>query len=172
MMPDSGETSIIMNVNMPEGTALEQTEAVMMQWQEIALENIPESERRSIVISSGSSGGLNSSGGTHTGTIEISLPDPAERSMTDEEIREIFRSRFDMFPDAVIQFSTTDQARMMTGSDVSINIKGTKLDDLVYVSEELMQLVKEQIPEIKEFTSSHSNALPEIQLELDRSKTL
>jgi HAE1 family hydrophobic/amphiphilic exporter-1 len=76
-----------------------------------------------------------------------------------------------MFPDAVISFATTDQARMMIGSsDVSINFQGNDLDDLVAVSEELQALVKAEIPEVLEFTSSHSNALPELKLVLDRDK--
>ena len=170
MMPPSGETSIILDVTLPEGTALEHTEEVMQQWQRIALDEVPETERRSIVISSGAAGGLGSTGGSHTGRMEITLAAPEERSMSDEEVREIFRSRFDMFPDARIGFSTTDQARMMTGSDISIKFKGNDLDELVRISEELIVLVEENVPQVREFTSSHSNSLPELELQLDREK--
>lgn len=171
MIPNSGETSIILDVGLPEGTALESTEETMLQWQYIAETGIPAEERDNIIVTSGSGGGMGSSGGSHTGTLEISLPAIEDRTMSDNEIKEILRSHFEMFPDAVITFSTTDQARMMTGSsDVSINFHGDNLDELVGVSEELIALVKTEIPEVLEFSSSHSNALPELELELDRAK--
>ena len=171
MVPPSGETSIILNVNLPEGTALESTEEVMRQWQYIAETEIPSEERKSLIITSGAGGGMGSSGGSQTGSIEIALPALENRLMSDSEIKNILRSHFEMFPDAVFSFSTTDQARMMTGSsDVSINFEGDNLDDLVNSTEELMELVKEEIPEVLEFTSSHSNALPELELVLDRAR--
>lgn len=171
MVPDSGETSIVIDVKMPEGTALATTEEVMQQWQYIALNEIPESERTNIIATSGSGGGMGSSGGTHTGKLEISLPSLNQRTMSDNDIKDILRARFEMFPDALITFSTTDQARMMTGSsDVSLNFQGNDLDKLVTVSEELIELVKAELPEVLEFTSSHSNALPEMELVLDREK--
>ncbi|MDC7225717.1 MAG: efflux RND transporter permease subunit [Spirochaetales bacterium] len=171
MVPPSGETSIILDVTLPEGTALKSTEEAMLQWQYIAESEIPESERQNIVVTSGAAGGMGTSGGSHTGTLEISLPAAENRTMTDTDIKEILRSYFELFPDATISFSTTDQARMMTGSsDVSINFHGNDLDDLVKVSNELTALVKAEIPEVLEITSSHSNALPELELELDRQK--
>jgi len=171
MMPPSGETSIILDITMPEGTSLKTTEEVMHQWQYIAVTEIPESERSNIVVTSGAVGGMGSSGGSHTGMLEISLPSLDQRTMSDNEIKDIMRSRFEMFPDAVISFSTTDQAKMMTGSnDVSINFQGDDLDTLVKVSEEMIELVKAEIPEVLEFTSSYSNALPEMELVLDREK--
>lgn len=171
MIPPSGETSIVIEIAMPEGTSLATTEEVMKQWQYIALTEIPGSERINIIVTSGSSGGMGSSGGSHTGRLELSLPSLAQRTMSDNEIKDILRTHFDMFPDAEITFATTDQARMMTGSsDVSLNFQGNDLETLVAVSEELIGLVKAEIPEVHEFTSSHSNALPEMELVLDREK--
>ncbi len=171
MIPSSGETSIVLDITLPEGTALENTDEVMQQWQYIVETSIPESERTNVVVTTGSSGGMGSSGGTHTGKLEIALPAAEQRIMSDDEIRNMLRSHFEMFPDAVISFSTTDQARMMTGSrDVSLSLQGNDLDELVRISEELTALVKSEIPEILEFTSSHSNALPEMELVLDREK--
>ncbi len=171
MMPPSGETSIVLDIVMPEGTSLKTTEEVMHQWQYIASMEIPESERTNIIVTSGSVGGMGSSGGSHTGMLEISLPSLDQRTLSDNEIKDIMRSHFEMFPDAVISFATTDQARMMTGSsDVSINFQGNDLDALVKVSEEMIGLVKTEIPEVLEFTSSYSNALPEMELVLDREK--
>jgi HAE1 family hydrophobic/amphiphilic exporter-1 len=114
---------------------------------------------------------MGSSGGTHTGRLQISLPSLSERTMSDNDIKSVLRNHFDMFPDAIINFATTDQARMMIGSsDVSLNFQGNNLEELVDVSKELIDLVKANIPEVLEFTSSHSNALPEMELVLDREK--
>lgn len=173
MIPNAGETSIMLDVSMPEGTTLDVTEEVMLQWQSIALEGIPESDRMNIVVSSGSGGEMAMLGGSssHLGTLEVTLPASENRSMSDEDIRNMFRNYFKMFPNAVISFSTTDQARMMTGNaDVSINVQGNNLDKITEISEELIGLVKYEIPEILEFTSSQSNALPEMELVLDRQR--
>lgn len=173
MMPDAGETSIKIDVTMPEGTPLNVTEEVMLQWQSIALEGIPESDRVNIIVSSGSAGEMAILGGSssHVGTLEVSLPASENRTMSDEDLRNLFRRYFKMFPDAELSFTTTDQARTMTGSsDVSIIIQGHNLDEIVEVSEALMALVKAEIPEVLEFTSSQSNALPELELVLNRQR--
>jgi hydrophobic/amphiphilic exporter-1 (mainly G- bacteria), HAE1 family len=171
MVPPTGETSIILDVVLPEGTALETTEEVMLQWQSFAMEQVPEEDRRSIVVTAGSGGGLGSGGGSHVGKMEISLPPSSQRSLGDEEIRSALRSRFTLFPDARISFSTTDQARMMTGSaDVSLRFQGQDLDALVEVTDEFLNMVRTEIPEVLEFTSSQSNALPELKLMLDRQR--
>lgn len=171
MVPPTGETSIILDVVMPEGTALETTQEVMLQWQAFAMDQIPQKDRRSIVVTAGSIGGLGGGGGSHIGKMEISLPPSGERALGDEEIRNALRSRFDLFPDAKISFSTTDQARMMTGSaDVSIRFQGQDLDTLVKISDEFLDLVRKEIPELLELKSSQSNALPELKLVLDRQR--
>ncbi len=171
MIPNAGETAIILDVRMPEGTTLEVTEEVMLQLQTIAVEGIPATDRENIIITSGSGGGLGTSNGSHIGSLEITLPTSEQRSMTDDELRALFRSYFDMFPDADLSFGTTDQARMMTGSsDVSIRVQGNNLDEVVEVSEALRELVETEIPEVLEFTSSQSNALPELKLVLDRQR--
>jgi HAE1 family hydrophobic/amphiphilic exporter-1 len=171
MMPNSGETSIVLDVTLPEGTSLSATEETMYQWQTIAENEIPSSEQNNIIVTAGLSGGIGSSGGTNTGTIEISLPAIEKRTMSDEDIKNTFRSHFDMFPDAEFAFSTTDQSRLLTGSnDVSIDFHGNNLEDLVSSTEEFMNKVKAQIPEVIELSSSQSNALPQLELVLNRAK--
>ncbi|MBI9103709.1 MAG: efflux RND transporter permease subunit [Spirochaetales bacterium] len=171
LIPNAGETSIVLNVSMPEGTTLGVTEEVMLQWQSIAMEKIPASDRDNLIITSGSGGGLGTSGGSHVGSLEITLPATKVRTMTDNDIRDVFRNYFDMFPGAEISFGTTDQARMMTGSsDVSIKIQGNDLSEVVEVSETLRTLVESEIPDVLEFSSSQSNALPELMLVLDRQR--
>lgn len=173
MIPNAGETSILVNVSLPEGTTLDVTEEVMLQWQSIALEGIPESDRINIIVSSGSGGEMAMVGGSssHVGSLEVALPASENRTMTDDEIRNLFRKYFELFPDALISFGTTDQARMMTGNgDVSINVQGNDMDKVIEVSEAFMAMVKAEIPEVLEFTSSQSNALPELELVLDRQR--
>jgi hydrophobic/amphiphilic exporter-1 (mainly G- bacteria), HAE1 family len=171
MIPDAGETSILLEVKLPEGTTLEMTEEVMLQWQIIAEQGIPESDRENIIVSSGTSAGMGSTGGSHIGTLEVALSSSDKRSMNDDAIRNLFRSWFEMFPDADISFTTTDKGKMMGGSsDVSINIQGNSLEKISDVSENLMYLVETEISEILEFTSSQSNALPELELVLNRER--
>ena len=171
MMPPSGETSIILNMSLPEGTALWKTDEMMQQWMYIAENGLPESERSNIIVTSGSAGGFGDSSGTNSGVLEITLPPAGNRTMSDDEIKEELRSRFGLFPDAVFSFTSTDMAKAMSGSsDVSLNFAGDNIDELAETTEEFMRLVKEEVPEVLECKSSHVDALPELRLVLDRAR--
>ncbi len=167
MMPGTGETSIILDVSLPVGTSLDITEQVMLQWQSIVEAAIP--ERTNLTISAGSVSmmGIKQS---HVGQVTIALPPAAKRIMTDDQIKSILRQYFEMFPDGDFSFTTTDMSAMMAGADVSVSIKGKNLDDLNKVADEITELIKKEIPEIQEVTTDQENALPQLNLVLDRQK--
>ena len=167
MMPGTGETSIILDVNLPVGTSLEVTEQVMLQWQSIVDATIPEKTNLTISAGSVSMMGIEQS---YSGQITIALPPAAEREMTDEEIKDILRQYFDMFPDAEFNFTTTDMAAQMSGADVSVTVKGKDMDELYSVTEEIMDLIRKEVPEIQEVSSDQESALPQYDLVLDRQK--
>ncbi len=167
MMPGTGETSILLDVTLPVGTAVEVTEQVMLQWQSIVEATIP--ERTNLTVSAGAMNNFGTSE-TYKGRITIALPPATKRQITDEEIKDILRQYFDMFPDAEFAFTTTDMAAMMTGADVSVSVKGKDMDDLNRVTEDIMELIRKEVPEIQEVTSDQASALPQLNLVLDRQK--
>jgi HAE1 family hydrophobic/amphiphilic exporter-1 len=167
MLPPSGETSIVLNVNMPVGTSLDITEEVMLQWQSIVESSVP--EMSNLTVSAGSAnmfGGSNS----YEGRIEIAMPPASMRDITDEEVKNILRQYFDMFPDADFSFTTTDMAMQMTGGDISFSVKGKDMKDLMDTSETIMDLIRRKVPDILEVTSDQADSLPQLNLVLNRQK--
>lgn len=167
MMPGTGETSIILDVSLPVGTSVKVTEEVMLQWQSIVELSIP--ERTNLTVSAGAMSQFGSSE-AYKGRVTIALPTADKREMTDEEIKDVLRQYFDMFPDGEFSFTTTDMAAMMTGADVSVSVKGKDMDDLNRITEEIIELIETEVEDIKEVSSDQSSALPQINLVLNRQK--
>ncbi|MBN2627775.1 MAG: efflux RND transporter permease subunit [Spirochaetales bacterium] len=167
MLPGTGETSIILDVSLPVGTSLDVTEQVMLQWQSIVEAAIP--ERTNLTVSAGSVSmmGIKQS---HKGQVTIALPPAAKRKMTDDQIKSVLRQYFEMFPDGDFTFTTTDMAAQMSGSDISVSIKGKNMDDLNRVADEITDLMKKKVPEIQEVSTDQENSLPQLNLVLDRQK--
>ncbi|MDC7219498.1 MAG: efflux RND transporter permease subunit [Spirochaetales bacterium] len=167
LIPGSGETSILLEVKLPAGTAVEVTEEVMLQWQSIVEMAVPEYEN--LIISAGAMSMFGTQE-SYIGTIEIVLAPAAEREMEDEEIKDILRQYYDMFPDASFEFTTTDMGAQMSGADVTFELKGEDMDQLTETADAIVTFIDKNFPDIQEVYNDQADALPQIELVLDRQK--
>ena len=164
-MPPSSDDSITLEMTLPEGTRVETT----MENLE-ALRLIVEKEitgTKNIIYTAGSSNGL-SAADSNIGTIQFTLPEYDKRTTTTDDIKEIMRPHFYKFPDAVFTFTT----RSMGGAshDIDIVIKTDDLDKGKKIGLEIIDLLKEHVPDALEPDIDMKDGLPQAELVINRQK--
>lgn len=168
LIPSQPEDSVGITVRMPVGTTLDTTREVLLDI-EAFLEN--EIERYdSIVVNAGGGGGFLSGTQSHRGTVEVSLPPFEERIESDEDIRELMRSRFDRYPAAEITFGAGGGGGGGFGPPIDIKIRGENLDRSREVGERMRELILENLPEVTEPTLNIEDGLPQVDIVVNRER--
>ncbi len=168
LFPSAQEESITLNVSLPNGTRLEITKEVMNRFEQIARDEVEGWE--DIIVTSGTGGffGIGSVN-SNTGSIQVTLPSFAEQIHTSKEIQEIFRSHYDEFPSAEYSFSAGTM-QMGGGSPIDIILKSEDLEKSRIMGEQIIQLIKDNLPNITEPALSIEAGLPEVEIVIDREK--
>jgi HAE1 family hydrophobic/amphiphilic exporter-1 len=169
-MPSQEADSVSINVSLPTGTALEETEAVMLQLQGIVEREVEGYER--LVLNVGSSGMQAMMGGvsTSTGSLRINLPDYGKRIDSAEDIKTKLRAHFGEFPGVTFSFSGGGGGGLGTGNPIDVIIR---TDDLVKgkaIAERVAGVIREKIPEATEPNVDLRDGLPQIELLIDRER--
>ena len=166
-MSNFNDSSVGLNVELPLGTKLSETENILDQFYDIVKNEIKGYEN--IVVSVGSTSGMNSSDTSYKGSISIYLPDASEQIDSADTIKAKLRRHFDDFPTATFTF---DDGRMqqMSGSDIDIVFRGSDLDTILATANELSALMKEKIPEIAEPEIDLEEGLPQVEIKIDRER--
>ena len=166
-MSNFHDSSVGLNVELPLGTKLSETQNVLDQFYDIIKNEIKGYEN--IVVSAGSTSGMNSSDTSYKGSISIYLPDASEQIDNADSIKAKLRRHFDQFPTATFTF---DEGRMqqMSGSDIDIVFHGNSLDKILKTAQELSSLMKEKIPEIAEPEIDLKEGLPQVEIKIDRER--
>lgn len=167
LMPTQEEDSVIVSVEMPIGTKLEATKAMLHQIEFVIREEVE--GFKNIILSAGGGGffGLFGSS-TNTGQITITLPPYEERIDTSTIIKEKLRSHFNDFPSAVFSFTGQQMAGSLNPIDVVI--KSEDLGLAKATAEKIKELIKEKLPEITEPSVSLKEGLPQLEVFIDRDK--
>ena len=166
-MPQQDADSVEINLTMPMGTPLADTEAVMKQFQSIVEQEAK--GIKDIAIMAGG-GGMFSSGGSNTGTMWITLPKYRERIDTANEIKDKLRVHFNDFPGAFFAFGSGMMGMGGGGGAVDVILR---TDDLVKgkaMGEKIAALLKERIPDVTEPQVDLKDGLPQIEIRLNREK--
>lgn len=166
-MSNFHDSSVGLNVELPLGSKLSETQNVLDQFYDIIKNEIQGYEN--IVVSAGSTSGMNSSDTSYKGSISIYLPDASEQIDNADSIKAKLRRHFDQFPTATFTF---DEGRMqqMSGSDIDIVFHGNSLDKILKTAQELSSLMKEKIPEIAEPEIDLKEGLPQVEIKIDRER--
>jgi HAE1 family hydrophobic/amphiphilic exporter-1 len=167
-MPDQEADSVSINATLPMGTTLEETEAVLQKMQTIVEREVRGYDR--IVLNAGG-GNMFSGASGNSGSLRINLPKYDERLDSAEEIKAKLRSHFDEFPGAVFNFSAGGMGGF-GGSSNAVDIV-LRTDDLVKgkaLAEEIAQLLRDKVPEVREPQVSLKDGMPQIEIELDRER--
>jgi HAE1 family hydrophobic/amphiphilic exporter-1 len=171
-MPESAADSVSINVTMPLGTALPETEKTLKQVEAIVKEELVKDGKvayERLVLNAGG-GGRFSSGGSNSGSLRINLPEFDKQIMNADEIQATIRPYFNQFPGVLFRFSSG--GGMMGGSSNPIDIV-LHTEDLIKgkaIADRISDLLKEKIPAVNEPQVSLNDGLPQIEIELDRER--
>ncbi|MDR1908959.1 MAG: efflux RND transporter permease subunit [Spirochaetaceae bacterium] len=168
-MPQEDEDSVTINVMMPIGTPMAETEAVLHQLQTLVEREIRGYE--TLTLNAGGGGGL-MAGGSNSGSLQIGLPDLKDRIDTADTIRDKMRTHMNEFPGAMIYFSggSGGMGMMMGGSAVDIVLRTDDLAKGKQIADRISQLLRERIPEVTEPRVDLMDGLPQIEIQLDRER--
>ncbi|MDR2159639.1 MAG: efflux RND transporter permease subunit [Treponema sp.] len=165
-MPEEDADNVTINVELPMGTRLENTEAVLRQLQLLVEKEVRGYER--LVINTGGRG-MFSTEGTNSGSLRINLPEFKDRIDSADDIKEKMRAHFNEFPGVALSFRSGGGG--MGGSNpVDIIVR---TDDLVKgkaIAERIAALLTERIPEAKEPQVDLKDGLPQYEIEIDRER--
>jgi HAE1 family hydrophobic/amphiphilic exporter-1 len=165
-MPEQTADSVTVNVTLPMGTPLAETESTLLQLQTIVEKEIQGYDR--LMLNAGG-GGMMSSGNSNSGSLRINLLDYEERIDSADDIKAKIRRHFNEFPGVIISFSQSGGMMAGGGNPVDIILR---CDDLVKgkgIAEQISEVLK-TIPDIRETTISLSDGLPQIEIEIDRER--
>ncbi|AEF81426.1 efflux RND transporter permease subunit [Leadbettera azotonutricia] len=166
-MPEQEADSVSVNVTLPMGTPLAETEATLQQIQRIVEREVQGYDR--IMLNAGGSGGMMGSGGANSGSVRINLPKFEERIDSADEIKAKIRTHFNEFPGVTIYFSAGGMS-MGSGNPVDVILRTDNLVKGKVMADQIAKLLKDNLPDITEPRVDLQDGLPQIEIELDRER--
>ena len=169
MMPGMDDDAVTLEVELPLGTRYEDTRAVMLQLQEIAIAEIKGA--KNIIASVGSSGGFFGGGSSaYKGELSVTLDLDNPAADSSERVKQKLRARFADFPNATLNFSAGMAEQLSGGSDIDIALRIDDIDAGLATAREIAALIKERVPEMGEVSIDMTEGLPQVEVLIDRRR--
>lgn len=161
---DSGQYSV--NITLPNGTAVQETERVTHLVSEY-IEEFPEHEWAIYAV--GVAGDMISAGtSSEKATISGKLKEKSQRERTIDEVLDELRVKCAGIPGVKIEIMSMD-TMSMSGSSISVGLTGDNLEVLRIMANTVAERVK-SIEGTREVKTSFEEGRPEIHLKLQREK--
>lgn len=164
-MPRTDESGFTVNVELPVGQSVEQTDLVMIQLEEY-LKTMPEVKHY-----------LTRVGGTsaHEGRIRVELYDRTERAASvwavTDRVREFARNNITTANVRVREIQAFGGGGSYAGGGaLQFELRGNDVEALKATSYKVQEMLKNEIKGTKDISSSYTEGMPELQLVLDREK--
>jgi len=162
---DTGE--YIVNIRLPDGTALRETERVT-QLVESFIQELPEHEWTFYAVGSG--GNMFGTGSSsERAVIRGKLKDKSERQRNIDQVLDEIRNKCASIPGAVINISAEEGSMGGSGAPIDIGITGDNLEVLRMFADAVVQNIK-TIDGVREVKSSFQSGRPELHINLNRQK--
>ncbi|ARI76100.1 efflux RND transporter permease subunit [Halobacillus mangrovi] len=167
-IPPSDQGQIQIDVNMPEGTAMEETEAFTNKVDE-RIENFSEIiEVSYLSIGGGGFGGGIGNTSSDFANYTIQLVDPGDREITTQQAMKDIDEALKDLPGAEIQVSELD-AGLGTGAPLQVQLNGTEYEVLDQLADQVAYVMND-IEGVNNATSSTDEGRPEMQINVNREK--
>jgi HAE1 family hydrophobic/amphiphilic exporter-1 len=168
LFPVPEDESVTLEVELPIGSNLNATEAVMDRLEDIIDREV--TGIKDIIVTSGTSVMFGLGGNAaNMGQIKITLPPFEERIDTSAVIQEKLRAHFDDFPSVIFNF-TAGQANMSGGAPINIAIRSEDLVKAKAMGEKIETLIRDNLTDVTEPELSISDGLPQVEVVIDRNK--
>jgi HAE1 family hydrophobic/amphiphilic exporter-1 len=169
MMPPMNEDSVSLNVELPQGTTYEDTKAVMLQLQEIAIAEIKGA--KTIIVNAGSSGRGFGGSGTNRGSISITLNMNDTAADNSRQVRAKLMAHFGDFPNAALSFSQGMARQMAGGADIDMVLRIDGITEGLAAAREITEIIKREVPELAEVSIDMTEGLPQVEVVIDRQRS-
>jgi hydrophobic/amphiphilic exporter-1 (mainly G- bacteria), HAE1 family len=172
-MPATDNGMMILNVELPVGTPLEETADLCAQLGKMMRE-FPEVQyvSENVGVDESNQGDPSSASitGPNGAQLFVRLVDPDKRTRTQQEIQDLIRARLPILKNAKITVAAMSMT-MSGGKPVKINIYGNNFNTLREISDNIVGAIG-PIPGLKDIESSFSKARPEYHFVVDRQKAM
>ncbi|MYL49472.1 MMPL family transporter [Halobacillus litoralis] len=166
-IPPSDQGQVEVRVNMPEGTSIEETEALTEEI-DAEIENFSKIIDVSYLSIGGGSMGSIGNGSSDFASYTIQLVEPSEREKTTQTVMEELSDSLSNIPGAEIEVSELD-AGLGTGAPLQVQINGGEYEVLDELAGQVAYLMNE-IDGVQNATSSTDEGRPEMQIEVNQDK--
>ncbi|MFW6214621.1 MAG: efflux RND transporter permease subunit [Alkalispirochaetaceae bacterium] len=169
LLPDLGEDSVSIDVEMPVGTRLDVTRTVLRQMEQIVREDVNGIEDVILEVGQPSVFGFLGASEEYRGSLTVTLPPFDQRIDDAETVQEKLRSRFNDFPSATFSFS--EQGGPGGNSEpILIKLRSDDQELMRQVGNRIVTLIEERVPEATEPQLNLQEGLPEVEIVIDRDK--
>lgn len=174
-LPSIDDGTLMIDVDMPPGTPLEETDRIMEKL-ETALRELP--EVASILTFSGTSAGLaaGEDADSTSGQIQLTLVDRRIRERSAEAVAEATRAIARDIPGPEISVTAGMMTEMaeggeagLGGPDIEVEFRGDDLDRLQDITEALSDQMGD-MPGVYDIQTSFDEGAPELRLQVDRQR--
>jgi HAE1 family hydrophobic/amphiphilic exporter-1 len=174
LVPQADEGEVRVDVELPVGTRIERTEAMVLRLEDTIRQAVPEATM--IITNAGGGGGFGGGGGgSHRGDFQLQLVPRDQRTRSNDEIAQALRRQLAGLPGTIIRARPSggnfQMNRMLGGGDsrLALEIRGHDLNDSRRVSQEARSLM-ENTPGVADVRIGREEGRPEISIRVDRPK--
>jgi multidrug efflux pump subunit AcrB len=174
--PDSDESQFSVQVTLPVGTRIEETEKFVQKLEQIIQKNVPEATTiiSDIGVPSARSGSLfGRNAGSHSAGIQVSLVPPGERSRSVFDIVKQLRPQLVSVPGAKIFINPGGFLKFLlnfgSSAPIDVAILGYEFSESDSLSAKIFEIVK-SVPGTSDVQVSRDPNLPEARVVVDRVK--
>lgn len=174
-MPAMDREMIILQVKMPVGTSLEETNRVVTMVEKLMAQE-PEVVNVSVQVGSQAeenpadmAGGMSTTG-SHEGLLWVGLVPLRERELSDVEVMEKIRRKLPKLKD--VKFESLDIGQAMMGgatAPVEIKIFGEEIDTLKEIGDTIVERIRD-VEGLRDVTHSLAEGKPEYHITIEREK--
>ena len=170
-MPDSIENQMSISIELPQGTALEETDKVITGFMDLLADNIKGTK---IMMGTDGSGMMTmGSSGSYIGSIYVMFPSSKEAQPGDDTVATTKRKLPELakqFPQATITVNNS-QSSASSSSGMKLKIKSSNLNLARETSRKVLDLLNAQAGDyIYDIESDLKEGLPEAQIVYDRER--
>jgi HAE1 family hydrophobic/amphiphilic exporter-1 len=153
------DDTVNVNVAMHQGTAIDVTEAMLFDLEEIIKKEVR--GYRNLILTARRSG-------TNQGTIQIVLPEPAKQIDKPDAIIQKLTAYTDKIPG--IRVSYRAGRGMGNTSAVEIAISSRNYNAIMDTANEILHIITRYLPEIENAAVNIDEGAPQLQIEIDRDR--
>jgi len=165
-MPAMGQDIITVQVELPVGTRVEVTEDILSQLEQVVRDEVKGFEHVITTAGGRSNFGLGAAN-SNTGSLTITLPSVSKRIDSYKTIQQKLRAHFQDFSGAIVNFQSQQG---FSSNPIDILIKSDDLSLAAETTQKIRDLIKANIPEVKEPKADLRTGRPQLDVFINRER--